>query len=195
MRKLSKKQKGAFVVEFAILSLFLGTLFLFSIDVAIKLSVKGKLDRLSYSIVSLVKERTQLYGGDFNITQAQADQLLIIANNSLARTFNEFDEDGNGVEERFGMVIEELVDSGTGQEYAVFNLGNRIEGTVTGCVLDQTLQDLEQDDALRLSVETTWNRTSPMYRVTLCWDTEDLVSTVLDNGFSTVVSSSSVSGR
>lgn len=195
MNRSIRNQRGAFVVEFAIVSLFVGALFLFSIDVAIKLSVKGKLDRLSYSIASLVKERTQLYGGDFNITQAQADQLLIIAENSLSRTFSEYDEDNNGVEARFGMVIEELVDPGTGQEYTAFNLGDRLDGAVTGCQLDQTLQEIDQVDSSRLSVETTWNRTSPLYRVTLCWDTDDLVSSVLQNGFSTVVSSSSVPGR
>lgn len=192
---VKRKQKGAFVVEFAILSLVLGALFLFSIDVTIKLSIKGKLDRLSFSVASLAKERTQLYGGSFNLTQAQADQLFIIASNSLKRTVADFDRDNDGVEPRFGMVIEEVVDLGFGPIYTLFHYKQSAVGSDTGCPLPQTLEQIEQDETSRLSVETTWNRISPIYRVTLCWDTEDFVSSVLGAGFSTVVSGSSIPGR
>lgn len=45
---LKYKQKGTFAIEFAIVGLFLGILLMVTIDSTIKISTKGKLDRLSF---------------------------------------------------------------------------------------------------------------------------------------------------
>lgn len=195
MRDLSSlatpvKQRGAFVIEFAILSLFLGVVFLFSIDVAIKLSVRGKLDRLSYSIVSIVKERTQLYAESQNISEAGVRQLYTIASNSLMRTMGSYEDT------KFGMVVEEMVDTGSGQEYAYFNMGIYEDVDEQGCGLgDNTLDAIEANDSTKLSVTTTWNRTASVYRVTLCYKTEDMVSHLIGSGFTDISSSSAILGR
>lgn len=70
-RNLKSKQRGIFSIEFAIVGICFSLLLAFSGDVIIKLSIKGKLDRLSYSLVNVLKERTQLYGMDYQLTSEE----------------------------------------------------------------------------------------------------------------------------
>ena len=53
---LKSKQRGVFSIEFAIVGVVFSLLLAFSGDVIMKISIKGKLDRLSYSLVNVLKE-------------------------------------------------------------------------------------------------------------------------------------------
>lgn len=193
---LCKQQTGAFIIEFALLSTFLGLLFLFSIDAAIKLSVKGKLDRLSHSIVSIVKERTELYGGRFNINESgrkEATQLFNIAKGSLQRTIGAYNDTSNI---QFGMLIEEAVDLNNNRKFDTTEYNSyHLSDNGQHCSPDKMLADLETDNALKLSVVTSWNNLSPLYRVTFCYNTQDYTSAILGSEFTTVQSSSFSVGR
>ncbi len=181
MINLKSKQRGVFSIEFALVSVVLGMLLLFTMDVVVKLSMKGKLDRLSFSAVSLVKERTQLYESNYSMVEPQ-DAILVYntVKNSLSRTTGNFDESS------FGMRLEHqtYTDKVADIDLPMFSLG-------TGCVVNQSLSNIENG----LSVVTTWGRKSTLYRVTLCYETDDMVSGVLGNGFTTVSSSSVILGR
>lgn len=174
------KQKGNFTIEFAIVGVVLAVLLVFSMDIIIKLAYKGKLDRLSYSLVNVAKERTQLYGEDFSVTEPDATALFNIATNSLRRTTDSFAAD------RLGMVIEGLTFADIGQANSanVFELGNY------NCALPQNIGDMQD-----LSVVTTWGRQARLYRVTICYETDNLFGDLLGGEFTRVRSSSVIVGR
>ena len=132
-------------------------------------------------MVNVLKERTQLYDSDLKFTWTDAQQVRDIARNSLKRTIGSFDE------QRFGVLVEEVTFSrvgGTGQ-LNQFPLGtNR-------CLVRLPLNELRQ-----LSVETIRNRQASLYRVTLCYRTNNWIGSLLDiDEFKEVSSSSVVIGR
>ena len=173
---LISKQRGTFSVEFSIIGLIFGILLMFSADVIIKLSVKGKLDRLSYSLVSIAKERTQLYAEeDYTLESSDVSLLHDVAVNSLTRTIGAFDSSS------FSMLVEEITTSGGYQTHSSF------AGSCGAALIESTLANLK--------VETSWGRDSSVYRVTLCYETDNLVAGVLGGGFTTVQSSSAMIGR
>lgn len=174
-------KRGNFTVEFAIVGLFLSILFVFSVDVIVKLSIKGKLDRLSYSLVSILKERTQLYDDDFIITQLDTSSLAKIASKSMERTMSSFSD------ERFGVTIEELTFKKIGviDKVVSYDYGDRYQ-----CKIINPL-----DKSENLSVVTTWNRQASLFRVTLCYKTDNLIGDFLGIDFSNVSSSSVIIGR
>ncbi len=170
-----------FAIEFSVIGLLFGVLIVFAQDMTIKLSMKGKLDRLSYSAVSLIRERTQLYDENMYMTATDANLIDRVVRASLSRTTGSF-ESG-----KYGMRIEELTynSSNNPNVLVVFNRGAQI------CNVTQTLSQREGD----LSVTTTWGRKSPLYRVTLCYETDNLLAGKLDSGFTTVSSTSVSLGR
>jgi len=176
----STKQSGNFTVEFSIVAIFFSLQLVFSGDVIIKLSVKGKLDRLSFSLVNVLKERTQLYSESYQIKQSEAAALKKIAVNSLKRTY------GNFKGENFGFLVEEQTFSDIAAPNALskFNLGAQ------RCAVAKSLGQLQH-----LSVVTTWNRQATLYRVTLCYETDNWIGGLLGKEFTTVSSSSVMIGR
>lgn len=181
---LKLKQTGNFSVEFAIVGIFFSLLLVFSGDVIIKLSVKGKLDRLSFSLVNVLKERTQLYSATSQINTGEAQALQKIAENSLNRTLGTFDKS------KFGILVEELTFHGIGVANA--NALNPFPLGTQRCAVSQTL-----DKLANLSVVTSWGRQASLYRVTLCYETDNWIGDLLDTGkeFTTVSSSSVMIGR
>ncbi|ORT49221.1 hypothetical protein ST37_12300 [Vibrio sp. qd031] len=201
--KTKSTQRGAFLVEFAIMLPVLATLFLFTMDVMFKVSTKGKLDRLSYSAVSILKERTQFFqerekfkwvdgnqvsDGYYDLkvmTDEDADLVYSISKDSMDRTMGDFDV------ANLGMILE-------AQNYTVNADGTTTIDNVTTfnrgqieCNLSQRLQELEPS----LRIKTSWGRNANLYRVSVCYETENYVAGVLGNGFTHVTSSSVMVGR
>lgn len=177
---LKSKQQGVFSIEMAIIGVVFSLLLVFSGDVIIKLSVKGKLDRLSYSLVNIIKERTELYAVDSKITANEVDAIYSIANNSLARTMGSFDAT------KLKILVEE-------QTFSGINTPNRAVRLPLGkpvCAVPQFLSQLTN-----LSVVSSWGRQVSLYRVTLCYDTDNWIGSKLGIDFTTVTSSSVMIGR
>ncbi|WP_159654831.1 tight adherence pilus pseudopilin TadF [Vibrio atypicus] len=175
------KQRGTFSVEFAIVGLIFSLLLVFSGDVIIKLSMKGKLDRLSYSMVNILKERTQLYSEDYTITQAEAREMYTISQGSLARMGgSSFDST------KYKTIVEELTFASNGSPNPVrtYSFGADV------CSLSTTLRELRH-----LSVITSWDRQATLYRVTLCYETENWVGELLGGDFRIVSSDAVIIGR
>ncbi|MFC1234489.1 tight adherence pilus pseudopilin TadF [Vibrio sp. F74] len=182
---LRSKQKGTFAVEFAIVGVIFAVFLAFTSDVVTKIAMKGKLDRLSFSAVSIVKERTQLYTKanvvDYTMSSSEVADIYKVLKRSMKRTTSSFSAS------KFGMVLEEQTYglNGSRNALATFNRGtNR-------CQISNNLSSLEQN----LAVTTTWGRKSTLYRVTLCYETDNGVAGMLSNGFTTVTSSSVILGR
>jgi len=182
---LIPQQRGSFTVEFAVVGLLFATLLVFSSDVIIKISMKGKLDRLSFSAVSIIKERTQLYSNgntvDYTMTSSEVDSIYGVILTSMKRTTSSFDS------AKFGMRFEEqtYTNSGVANALVFFNSGLNV------CQVSTNLSAIEND----LAVTTTWGRKSTLYRVTLCYETVNGVVSMLDSGFTTIQSSSVLLGR
>ncbi|BDU39731.1 ATP-binding protein [Vibrio nigripulchritudo] len=180
MTSLRSNQVGNFTVEFAIVGAFVALLLVFSGDVIIKISTHGKLDRLSYSLVNVLKERTQLYDNDYRITQDEANAIIAIGRNSLNRTIGGFNAN------RFGARVEELTfrSIGNPNPLRTFHIGGR------RCQVSQTLDNMRD-----LSVVTSWERQATLYRITLCYETDNWFGSLIGEQFTTVSSSSVMLGR
>lgn len=176
MINLRSKQRGTFSVEFALLGVVFSTMLLFTADTVVKLSVQGKLDRLSYSLVNILKERTQLYGkDDHTLTNAMATELYGFAQGSMSRTLGSYEA------ARLHGDIEVLS----------FDQNNRMhtdsKALNGGCKSDQSITAFES-----LSMTTSWGRRAALYRVTLCYDSENWA---FDGDDTALLSSSLMMGR
>lgn len=177
----SIRQRGVFTVEFAIIGLVFSLLFVFSADVIIKLSYKGKLDRLSYSLVNVLKERTQLYGKDYVLSEADVTTIVKIAKGSLRRTVSQFDKN------KLGYKIEAVTfDAKENSTYSKFPAG----AAVVSCNNDKSLDTMKH-----LSKTTTWKRRTTLYRVTLCYETSNWIGDLLGTQFTRVESDAIMIGR
>lgn len=181
MISLTSKQKGIFSIEFAIVGVIFSLLFVFSGDVISKLSFKGKLDRLSFSMVNILKERTQLYSDDYAITQEQVDLLVDISSQSLGRTIRSFDSAS------FGYVFESVTfDSDNNPTLTSFSQS----GSGISCTVGSSLLSYQH-----LSKVTTWNRQTSLYRVTFCYNTDNWIGDLLGREFRRVQSDAVMIGR
>lgn len=77
--KFFHHQKGSVTIEFTFMVILLCMMFAFMADLAIMRSTIGKLDRTSYSLVNIVKERTQFYEGRDTLDQSQVDKMQRLA--------------------------------------------------------------------------------------------------------------------
>ncbi|WP_322803382.1 tight adherence pilus pseudopilin TadF [Vibrio alfacsensis] len=173
-------QRGTFSIEFAIVGMFFSLLLVFSGDVIIKLSVKGKLDRLSYSLVNVVKERTQLYEADYELSKREVDDIDTIARHSLMRTFGRFQAD------RYGLLVEEQ----SFEEVDKPNDPVREHRGTLDCDIGKPISQLQD-----LSVVSNRGRQMPIYRVSICYQTDNWIGDLLGTQFTRVESDSVVIGR
>ncbi|HAT8492650.1 TPA: ATP-binding protein [Vibrio vulnificus] len=166
------KQKGTFSIEFAIISVVLVAVLTLAIHAAIGMQMRGQLDRLSYSLSSILRERTQLYGkNDFNIDQTEANQLYFIALNSLKRSNSNFDAN------KLTMTIESL--RFDNQNTPIL----QTQAVHGGCHVKSPLANKSD-----LSMSTPWGRRATLYQVTLCYSLDG--PTIANT--STLIASSSV---
>ncbi|MZI96020.1 ATP-binding protein [Vibrio sp. CAIM 722] len=191
MTSISTKQHGNFMIEFAIVGIFFAMLLVFSADIVIKLSTKGKLDRLSYSIANVIKERTQLFGesdssdDDYEVSDSQAKEAYIITVNSLKRTVHNFDSSQFG----FDLKVRQRSDYGTGDQLVDVADWNSTEKGISGANCEGSVPDKE------LIFQTSWGRSSTVYQVTLCYDTVNWFGELVGKDFSTIAVSSLAIGR
>lgn len=68
-----KHKKGAVAIEFVFMLILLVFIFAFMADLVVVRSSMGKLDNTSYSLASLLRERTQLYQGNENLDLTQVN--------------------------------------------------------------------------------------------------------------------------
>lgn len=179
---MKNKQRGIFMVELSLVLLVFSLLFVFAMDIIIKLSHQGKLDRMSHSIVSILAERRQLFNGNDILCSTEesgcdqaVDQMYLMAKNSLARMFSNFDAT------KMTMVIEQLQfeKNEPSHYYAKW-----LEAKSTDCKF-LALRKLES-----LSPETSYSRRASLFQVTICYGSDDLTTNILGNGFTTLSSSS-----
>jgi tight adherence protein F len=172
-------QKGNFTVEFALVGVFFALLLAFSGDIIMKLAIKGKLDRMTFSATSVIKERKQLFDDSYDLTTDDGDKAFQIVENSLKRTMGSFDED------KFGFVATSYSYS-TGSVVETTSIVRPQGGTIL-CTVKPPTSDM--------FVTTSWGRTLTLYQVTLCYETGNWYGNLIGETFNRVQSYSVVMGR
>lgn len=85
----NRKQKGAFAIELAlVLIVFLG-IYLFMTDISHKLLVRAQLDRASFALVNILKERTRFYGERETLSNSDRDDMVALASRMLNSSSND----------------------------------------------------------------------------------------------------------
>lgn len=162
------KQTGAFIVELALVLLFFGSIIAMHINYTIAVNKKGQLDRVVYSIVSVISERRQLFANDLDICgsvskpcDTQMNNSFDMAKGMLKRTLPDFDENELGMR-----IIElSLVDKDKKLYRTMVS-----KGMTAGCNFPD-LKGITTEKATKLLPLTTQNRRLPLYHVSLCYKT------------------------
>ncbi|WP_390502603.1 tight adherence pilus pseudopilin TadF [Vibrio harveyi] len=162
------KQSGAFIVELALVLIFFGSIIAMHINYTIAVNKKGQLDRVVYSIVSVISERRQLFANELDICGAGDKDCETHMNNSfdmvkgmLKRTLPDFDEN------ELGMRIIEL--SLIEKDKKLVRT-TKLKGMTAGCNFPD-LDRITKEKAKKLLPLTTQNRRLPLYHVSLCYKT------------------------
>lgn len=138
-------ERGSFAIELAFVLTFISLLYLFVMDISQQLLTRGQLDRLSYSLVSVLKERSRFFLADdgtvrLAVNTVDLDRLWSISEAAL----------GDNV----GLMIESASASGDSQR-----LSRGITcGQVSPLHLSEVFTQLKSEEGEPL----------PLYRVTLC---------------------------
>lgn len=79
IKQLLNNNQGSVTVEFIFIFFLFSVLLIFLVDVAILQSTTGKLQRTSYSLLNVVKERNISDGGKEEVTKEDVDKLKKLA--------------------------------------------------------------------------------------------------------------------
>lgn len=174
-----RKEQGNFTIEFALVAVFFSFVLMFAIDLVAKISMKGKLDRLSFSSVSILRERTQLFPDDgFDVSEADFHSLDTIIQDSLSRTLQGFNK------EHYGSILEiQGFDQAGNPKVTTVYKGGRYP-----CNLGQSFDQ-------HLSFNTSFNRKATLYRITLCYQTSNFYGDLIGEDYRVVSSQSLTIGR
>lgn len=142
---MRSKQKGVFMIEMSFVMFFLAALLFFTGDIAYKLFNRVNLDRVSYSLVNIVKERTRFYDGRLELIESDVSELHTLAKRLL-----------NG-HSQFGLRVESLINEQP-QGY------DQSEGDSISCKKTDSLSKRGN-----LAPENLKNEKFPLYQVTLCY--------------------------
>ncbi|MFK0570902.1 tight adherence pilus pseudopilin TadF [Endozoicomonas sp.] len=182
-----QKQQGVFAVEFALVGSIIALFLMFLSDIVVKENTLGHLQRLSYSGVNVIKERTQLYDESGEIVDKQVTQLYTLLSNSLRRTMSSF-EPGS-----FGMHLEQVIFTDAdceGSSPCLKEDANEFHKGLQGCASTSSLANMTE-----LYLETSWGRAPTLYQVTLCYDGQNWYGDLIDKDFSLIRASSVMLGR
>lgn len=177
------KQKGTFSIEFTLVATGFILILAFTSDVVANISTKGRLDRLSYSIVSVLKERTQLYNESDVLQSAQIDQMYSLVNQILTRSMGNYDPN------KLGMYFEQQKFDNKKPVTPLQNIHLFSRGQFS-CQPVNSLHSLET-----LSPTTTWGRRGVLYQVTICYQGENWFGQIMNDDFSLIRSTSIMLGR
>lgn len=153
-----KNNSGSAIIEFSLVIFIIMLLIKLFISVTEYQSTTGKLDRISYSLAGIIRERNRLYSDDEMLTQNNVNDLASLANNMLLTS---------GISSNnFAITVETLHFNPTESAAP----GNKIindtkseEFSVGTCHPIRSLREMAD-----LSPYSNRGRWVPLYQVTLC---------------------------
>ena len=177
-------QKGVFAVEFAVVVSVLALMLGFVASIVAQQAIHGHLQRLSYSGASLIKERSKLFQHEPDINERQARQLYLLLRSSMARTMAGFDLNS------LGMFLEQV-------QFDENDLSRPVQLDFSQGKECRPARQLIQNSQLFLKASNS--SAVPLYRVTLCYHTQNwfstLISSIRDQPTTLISSSAIMPGR
>ncbi|MCL1145361.1 hypothetical protein L2747_04930 [Shewanella marinintestina] len=170
---MRNKQSGAFTIELAFVLLFTSALLAFTGDIAFQLLNRVNLDRVNFSLVNILKERTRFFDGNLIVTSTDVDDLDVLAARLLG--YAQTSETAP-----YGMRVEWLVND----RYSSINKGI---GGGTPCSAGDSLKDRTS-----LVPHSSADKHFPLYQVTLCLNTDSWFNQFWGDDTSHYIHSSSV---
>lgn len=164
VRNLWIDQRASVAVEFVVISMVLFLFIFFLADLVMRQAMIGKLDRVSYSVAGVLRERIQLYAARERLTQQDIDQSRALAQRILS------DMDSKADLSQLGVTVEEIhfynpVDLSDDSKRMKFYRSWH-SGMSANCAPLQSLQTLQQ-----LTPKGSYGRWVPLYQVTICLPT------------------------
>ncbi len=170
-----KAQAGVFMIELAIVLVFLSGIFVMLINHLMAFNKKAQLDRAAYSLVTIISERKQLFENDLQLC-SNTESCNVVAKNafkmvsySLARMNSTFDVNKLGM--RIDQVSMKTSFSSKGKpQYTLENNLPIYYGATAQCdfpgVDDMSLSKAEK--LLPVAKSNNYQRI-PLYQVSLCY--------------------------
>lgn len=166
---------GAVIIEFIYITFIIIILIKILIFTSEHYSTIGKLDRISYSLSGMIRERTRLYGGDSKLTEEQVSQLRVLAHKMLSNS---------GLSESNVAITVETIHFNPTQssevEHKVINDTKSLSFSIGSCEPDKPLKALTQ-----LSPFSNAGRWIPLYQVTLCLPASTWYNALFNQGGNT----------
>lgn len=165
VQNLWTDRRAAVSVEFVMISIVLFFFIFFLSDLVLREAMTGKLDRVSYSVSGVLRERIQLFEARENLNQQDVDASLGLAKRMLT------DMTDNADLSELQIVVEELhfkdpISLGdTSKEISMYKRWTSGSGK-GACSPPQQLNQLTQ-----LTPKGSYGRWVPLYQVTVCLPT------------------------
>lgn len=175
VHSLCINNNGSVAVEFSFVMLFLFAFIFFMIDLVLKQALVGKLDRVSYSVAGVLRERTQLYQSRELLNQNDVQEMLELSRRMLKDMNSSVDLSRMGVtveEVHFMQPYDLRDDTMTIRYNNTFSAGNSAQ-----CAPPQTLTSLRG-----LSPKGSYGRWVPLYQVTVCLPAANFFSRFINMG-------------
>jgi tight adherence protein F len=165
VQNLWTDRKAAVAVEFVLISIALFLFLFFLSDLVLRQAMIGKLDRVSYSVSGVLRERIQLFEGREELQQNDIDAALGLAKRMLKDMTESADLS------QLQMVVEELhfddpVRLGDTSKVIKIYKSWRSGSGKAQCSPPQPLNQLTQ-----LTPKGSYGRWVPLYQVTVCLPT------------------------
>ncbi|MCG9658685.1 membrane associated secretion system protein [Vibrio mediterranei] len=174
MKYSRKHQRGTFIIELFFVVIVLIGIFLFMTDLSHKLLVRAQLDRASFALVNILKERARFYNDRLVLNDGDRDDMHTLASRML-----------NTSEEDIAIRIEALHNTTTVDSYTSVQYG------ALGC---QSTSIDQKPELVPTEDETVYS----LYQVSLCEQRRSWFARFWGNNGSptmTITSSSVVAGR
>lgn len=154
-------RRAAVSVEFVLISLMLILFIVFLSDLMLRQATIGKLDRVSYSVASVLRERIQLFDARETLNQQDVDLAARLAARMLKDMHNDIDLS------RLQLTVEELHFADplrlNDTRKQVKRYRSWHSGSAEQCKPPQPLNQLTQ-----LTPRGSYGRWVPLYQVTVC---------------------------
>lgn len=162
VQNLWTNQRASITVEFIFISTALIVLIYFLGDLVMRQALIGRLDRTSYSIAGVLRERTQLYGSRESLNQFDVDSALLLTRRILK------DMDPSIDQSDIGLTVEEVhfyPPVNVNDDSKRLKLYRKWTANTSGvnCSPPQLLSS-----QLDLSPKGSYTRWVPLYQVSLC---------------------------
>lgn len=168
-------QSGSFTIELVFVLVALWGVYLFAVDLSYQLLVRAKLDRSSFSLVNVIKERTRYFEGD------------VLSGKNLALTNNDLED--------FAEIASRMLDTPPSDvAIKIESLTNKVNVTEFASRKFNSL-NCETDSILAYADLAPVEKTVvyPLYRVSLCEEQSSWFKPFFNGGSSTTISISSSS--